>query len=230
MTEFLRYAIYYAPEPGPLADFGARWLGWDLAAGAPADHPELDDFDVVQVTQTPRKYGFHGTVKPPLRLAEGADFSRFQAATQALCTRLAPVRLEGLQLTRLGGFLALTALGDSTGLNAMAAQVVTQLDSFRAPLNSAELQRRRASRLTGRQEALLSAWGYPYVLEEFRFHITLTGRMPRLEAEMLHGRLQPLFSPLVPTPFEVKSLCLVGEDVSGMFHLIERFPLLGKGA
>ena len=33
------------------------------------------------------------------------------------------------------------------------------------------------SGLTDRQEALLTQWGYPYVMEEFRFHITLTGAL-----------------------------------------------------
>ncbi|MBA84241.1 DUF1045 domain-containing protein [Thalassobius sp. S69A] len=227
MTEFRRYAIYYVPEPGPLADFGASWLGWDLAKGAAVGHPDLADVDVAQVTQTPRKYGLHGTIKPPFRLAEGVEFAQFQTAARGLCKRTAPVRLEGLELTRLGGFLALTALGDLTELNALAGQTVTQLDAFRAPLNESELERRRKSRLTERQEALLTAWGYPYVQEEFRFHITLTGRMPRAEAAALRDRLLPLLSPLLPVPFEVQSLCLVGEDAAGMFHLIERLPLLG---
>ncbi|HDR28083.1 MAG TPA: phosphonate metabolism protein, partial [Rhodovulum sp.] len=33
MEGYKRYAIYFAPEPGPLAEFGAAWLGWDPLAG-----------------------------------------------------------------------------------------------------------------------------------------------------------------------------------------------------
>ena len=68
---FTRYAIYYLPPAGALADFGARWLGWDVRRGAAAvqlDLPGLRD-----ATEAPRKYGFHGTLKPPFRLAEGQE-------------------------------------------------------------------------------------------------------------------------------------------------------------
>ena len=65
-----------------LADFGARWLGWDVRRGAAAvqlDLPGLRD-----ATEAPRKYGFHGTLKPPFRLAEGQDFDALRDAVAAL--------------------------------------------------------------------------------------------------------------------------------------------------
>jgi hypothetical protein len=136
--------------------------------------------------------------------------------------------LEGLTLTRLGGFLALTVKGKTAPLNALANKVVSELDTFRAPLTQAELDRRRKSRLSPRQEELLAQWGYPYVMEEFRFHITLTGRLPRTQAEHVHAVLTPVLSTMLPTPFVVGSLCLVGEDTDGMFHLIHRYALSGS--
>ncbi|TKA94635.1 DUF1045 domain-containing protein, partial [Cereibacter changlensis] len=123
MQGFLRYAIYYAPEPGPLAEFAASWLGWDADSGAAMAHPLLTGLprEVGLLTQAPRKYGFHGTVKPPFRLAEGADVSDLHAAFVALCPYLAPVTLPGLRLERIGGFVALTPEGDQGPLAAMAA-------------------------------------------------------------------------------------------------------------
>ena len=227
MTNFKRFAIYYAPEPGPLAEFGANWLGWDLAHGTPAPHPHMDGLDIPALTATPRKYGLHGTVKPPFVLAQGTDFPALAQATETLCARLPAVALDGLALTRLGGFLALTVTGDTAALSALAAQVVEGLDSFRAPPSDAELARRRKANLSPQQDTLLTRWGYPYVMEEFRFHITLTGKMPRDTAETIRQRLEPVVQPLLPNPFTVTSLCLVGEDENGMFHLIHRYALSG---
>jgi len=228
-VQFNRYAIYYTPPKGALADFGASWLGWDLGTGQPVAHPDLPDLphDIAELSQTPRKYGFHGTLKPPFRLAQDTDVDDLAQACATLCDTLAPLTLDGLELTRLGSFLAFTIPGQSTALSNLASEVVRQLDRFRAPPAPDELARRRKANLSPRQEALLVKWGYPYVMEEFRFHLTLTGRLPRREAEALRHTLAPHIQPLLPAPFRIDDLTLVGEDADGMFHEIQRFPLLG---
>ena len=226
MTRFQRYAIYVMPE-GALARFGAQWLGWDAQAGHAADHPQIAGLPrpLRDITATPRKYGLHATIKPPFRLAEGSPPAALMSDLAALCDRLEPVTLDGLTLARLGGFLALVPEGRTDSLNALAAKVVTQLDRHRAPLTEAELARRRAGGgLTPQQEANLAQWGYPYVLEEFRFHFTLTGNLSRAEAEAVAIALTPHLSPRVPRPSVIDSLCLMGEDEAGMFHLIHRYP------
>lgn len=230
MNEFDRYAIYYAPDPGPLADFTARWLGWDLLSARKVTQMELDGIDVGKVTESPRKYGFHGTIKPPFRLAEGHDPAALTDATASLCERLSPVVLDGLVLERLGRFLALIANGDTTGLNSLAAEVVRALDGFRAEADEQETARRLQARLTDRQQNLLRRWGYPYVMEEFRFHMTMTGKMPKPEAKALQSKLEPLVSPFLHQPLIINSLCLVGQDGAGMFRLVQRFPLLGRAS
>lgn len=231
MTRFQRYAIYVMPE-GKLARLGAAWLGWDALAGTAADHPAVNGLPrpLSEITATPRKYGLHATIKPPFRLAEGATLARLMADLAALCDRLDPVTVDGLTLARLGGFLALVPEGQPDRLNALAAQVVTGLDRHRAPLTEAELARRRAGgRLSPQQEANLAQWGYPHVLDQFRFHITLTGNLPRPEADTVAEVLSPHLSPLLPRPFAIDSLCLMGEDEAGMFHLIHRYAL-GRAA
>lgn len=229
MWDFRRYAIYYAPEPGPLAGFGAAWLGWDPEAGAEAAHPQIAALPrpVAELTETPRKYGFHGTIKPPFRLAEGQSVEALHEAAQALCARLAPVTLEGLELSRLGAFLALTPKGDAGTLAALAAKVVQALDDFRAPPTEAEIARRNPGKLNPAQRALLEKWGYPYVLDEFRFHLTLTGKLDSTEAEAVEAALAPVVAPLLPVPFRVGSLCLFGEAEDGRFHLLHRYTLSG---
>ena len=215
-----RYAIYYAPPLGAFAQAGAAWLGWDAAAGAPVPQP---DPGLAAVTVAPRKYGFHGTLKPPFRLAEGQSFTALHTAVATLATHLAPVTLPGLRLRDLDGFLALTPEGDQAPLHALAAEVVTALEPFRAPLTAAEIAKRRPERLTPRQRDLLDAYGYPFVLEEFRFHLTLSDRLP--EPTALAAQAQAHFAPHLPRPFTIDALCLFGEAADGRFHLMQRHPL-----
>lgn len=229
MTEFDRFALYWAPEPGPFADLAARWLGWDPAGGRSLAHPDVGGLPrpVAELTEAPRKYGFHGTVKPPFRLAAGQTPEALHRAASDLCARLAPIRLDGLALHRLGGFVALVPQGDQGRLAEVAGRVVAELDDFRAPPDAAEIARRRPERLTDRQRDNLTRWGYPYVMEEFQFHLTLTGDLPGDEAAQVAAVLAPLFHPVLPRPFRVASLCLFGQARDGRFKMLHRYSMSG---
>ncbi|MFD1344117.1 DUF1045 domain-containing protein [Litorisediminicola beolgyonensis] len=219
-----RYALYYLPPPGALASFGARWFGWDIASGCAAEPLEIEGREAA--TETPRRYGFHATLKPPFRLADGATLEDLTEAVADLATTSAPATCDGLELTPLGRFLALTPMGDTEGLSRIAASCVSRLDTFRAPPSEAELENRRARHLSARQEALLARWGYPHVMEEFRFHMTLTTRLPRPKIPAWHDTLLTLLPPL-PNPFTLDEIALVGERPDGFFEEIRRFPLTG---
>lgn len=227
MTAYRRYGLYVVPE-GAFYRIGASWLGWDSVAGQALAHPALDGLPrpVEEITATPRKYGFHGTVKPPFRLADGLSEAALHDATGALCAALAPVEIPALSLRRLGGFVAVIPVEHSEPLSRLAADVVSGLDAFRAPASEAELAKRRKSGLSERQEYLLARWGYPYVMDEFRFHLTLTGKLGA-EAAPMAERLRSHFTPVLPQPFLVNSLCLMGEDESGFFHVLHRYTLSG---
>ena len=182
--------------------------------------------DVAAITATPRKYGLHATMKPPMRLATGTSEDALRAACAALAATRAPVRLEGLQVERLGRFLALRPLGDVSALNALAAACVTELDTFRAPAPDTEIEKRRAAGLSTEQDRNLIQWGYPYVLDQFRFHVTLTGKLPKGDLPAVEDYLATELTPLLPQPFEINDLALMGEAENGRFHLIQRYPLL----
>lgn len=224
---FQRYAIYYTAPPGALADFGAAWLGWDIATGLPIQHPIIQGLseDIAALTETPRKYGFHGTIKPPFRLAEGTTPHELSRATERLCKHAAPVTLDGLELTQLGRFLALTPTGDAFALAQLAAQMVKELDHYRAAPTEAELTKRRQANLSDRQEANLTAWGYPYVMEEFKFHLTLTGKLNKSRASTVFNALKPALVNTLPKPFRIEHLTLAGEGRDGRFYQIQQFPL-----
>lgn len=228
MNDPTRYAIYHVPEPGPLADFGASWLGRDIETGLPVARPTVPKvapfFD--EITRKPAHYGFHATLKPPFRLAEGQEPAALAAAVADLAARLPVVELRGLSLARLGKFLALVPEGDPAPLSALAAEVVAALDGFRAPPTEAE-RARRGPGLTARQAAMLERWGYPWVMEEFRFHMTLTDALTPAQAEAVIGVLTPRLARRLPRPFRLAALCLCGTAADGRFRLLHRYPLSG---
>ena len=212
------------PPDGPLADFGAAWLGWDVAAGH--EGPQLDVPGLHDITMTPRKYGFHGTLKPPFRLAEGCTLDRLDIAARNVAAKCTPAVCNGLALRPLGDFLALTPVGDRTPLQAIAEACVRDFDAFRAAPTPTELARRRQNGLTERQETLLTNWGYPYVLEEFQFHLTLSGK---LSGDIITDWQETiaLHLPELPCPFVVDQISLCGERTDGRFELIHRYNLTG---
>lgn len=227
--DYRRYAIYYTPAPEPLGQVCSAWLGWDMATGNELAHPDVAGLPlpVAQITETPRKYGLHATMKPPFRLAQGATPAMLDDALASFCAQRAAVTMDGLELARLGRFLALRPLGDEGPLNALAADIVRGFDAFRARLTEAEMARRREAGLTPEQDALLRAWGYPYVMDQFRFHITLTGKLPVAQARQTAQALAPVLKPLLPAPFVIDALSLAGEDAEGRFHLISRHAFTG---
>lgn len=227
MDGFRRFAIYYAPRDGAFAEAVAGWLGWDAVRGCEMAHPPLAGLPapVRDLTDEPRKYGFHGTIKAPFRLAEGVGFERLQAEVASLAAGLRPVVMPRLRLAALKGFVALLPDGDEADLLKLGAEVVTRLDPLRAALTKAEVAKRRPELLSSRQRELLGCWGYPYVMEEFRFHLTLTGRLAPAALQQVVAVLDMHFAPVLPRPFVIEDLCLFGEDAAGRFHLVSRHPL-----
>lgn len=221
---FERYAIYHTFEGG-LADRGAAWLGWDIATGTAVRHPDIEGLDLAKVTERPRKYGLHATVKAPFHLAQGSTEEALRRAFASLCASLAPVTLAALELGRIGGFLALTAEAEARALRALAAQTVHSLDAFRAPLSDDALQRRKSPRLSERQRENLMRWGYPHVMDDYRFHVTLTGPLKDPLREKAGTAAKAYFAPVLRQPYSFDSLTLAGQGRDGMFREIQRLSL-----
>ncbi|MDO5756733.1 MAG: DUF1045 domain-containing protein [Rhodobacterales bacterium] len=225
---YRRYAIYYTPPPGPLARFGAEWLGWDVEKGSFPDSrrviPGLGT-SIDSLTEKPRRYGFHATVKSPFRLAKDHSERTLITALSTFCSKHTAVGTCGLEVARLGGFAALVPAGDARDLNDLAAQVVEDLDLYRSEETEAEIARRDTIFLSDAQRDNLRRWGYPYVLDSYRFHMTLTGAHGHAQAERTRAVLADYMAPLLPRPFTLESLSLVGENTDGRFKLIQRFNL-----
>lgn len=211
-----RHAVYAIPRPGSLADAAARWLGRDAQTGARVEVPHA------AWVRSAARYGFHATVVAPMRLRDGASLDDLIAALEAFCAGQPAVWLQGLALVSLDGFLALVPEGPVEALNTLAAAAVRHFAPFRAPLTDSDLARRNPSALTTRQRALLEAWGYPFVMEEFRFHMTLSDRLTPDHEAFLRPQAQQQVAAHVPRPMPIDSLVLCSEDADGVFHHTHR--------
>ena len=219
-----RFAIFAAPGTGSadddavlLRDKAEQWLGRS-AAGDPVTPTVPAGWTrgaVDAMTADARRYGFHGTLKPPFRLAEGRTAEELDAALARFAAGTATVSVPNLTLARLGAFFALVPGAEAPGLHALADEVVKGFDDFRAPATDAELARRKPGSLTPRQRELLGAWGYPYVLDEFRFHLTLTDRIPVPERPEVERVLGDWFAASLGTAVPVDALALFLEAEPG---------------
>lgn len=227
-----RYAIYYAPAPGSDLDrFGAELLGYDAYSGEDLPFPDGVERIVPgwrDLTRDPRKYGFHGTLKPPMALAEGSTETELRAACRTFCDTPRAIPVIAPVVDSISGFAAVLPAAPSAELEQLAADCVSQFDSFRAPLTAADRERRNPSQLTQRQRDHLDRWGYPYVMEDFRFHLTLTGRLAADRREPVVSMLRSRFAELGLTLLAIDRIALFRqEDAESRFRIVEHWALRG---
>ncbi len=216
----VRYAIYFSPaQHSPWWEFGARWLGRDECSDAPLAQPVTTQFEPAElraITSEPRRYGFHATLKAPFRLGDVHANGDLMVRMQALAATLKPVALGPLHAVTLGDFVALMPVTPPDELAALAAACVTGFDGFRAPLSVEDVARRRGPHLDSRGRELLQLYGYPYVLERFRFHLTLSGPVQVAIAQrVMQAVSEPLARLNLATPLVLDRLCLFVEPAPG---------------
>lgn len=225
-----RYAIYFAPPRAhPLWQAGCAFLGRDPETGEALAQPVLagiapDRFH--SITAEARRYGWHATLKPPFRLAEGMTPAGLHAALERFARARQRFVMPRLRLASLSGFLAVVPEARHEALHALADDCVRALDAFRRPASETELARRRRAGLDAAGEANLAAWGYPYVMGLFRFHMTLTERLDDPEREAIASALTPHLAAALAAPPPDASISLYGEEVPGApFRLLRRYAL-----
>jgi putative phosphonate metabolism protein len=197
MTQ-VRYAIYFvAAADSDLHRFGSSVLGYDCYTGGELPRPadlDIEDADWRALTEEPRRYGFHATLKAPFHLAPSQREDELADAVVAFAHRpqeIAPIEPE---VRLLGAFTAIVPRAPVAALAALAAACTTEFDQFRAPLSAQERARRNPARLSARQVSNLDRWGYPYVFDDFRFHMTLTGPLPAERRDDVPTRLRRSFA------------------------------------
>jgi putative phosphonate metabolism protein len=227
-----RYAIYFTPPPdSPLARFGAAVLGYDCFERVDVPHRPIDGIDpslLALATIEPRRYGFHATLAAPFRLASGIDDDELATAFSALAASRAPVAAGPLRVAAIGRFIALIPVEPYPEIEEFAGACVEAFDRFRAPLDEADRARRLASGLSARQAELLERWGYPYVHDEFRFHMTLTGPIADEERAAFEASLVKAYDGLSRDHLELGAISLMRQDdKASRFHGVARQRLTG---
>ena len=217
-----RAALYWAPEPAdPLTQAGNLWLGRDPERGTPMSQPPLAGLP--EATAAPRLYGFHATLRPPMRLSTG--WPEFIQAAHRIAESVPSFDLPTLQVADMDGFLALREMAHSPLLQNLADACVRGTDRHRLRPDPAELARRRASGLSPRQDEMLLQWGYPYVFSEWRFHMTLTRRLDSAEMARLLPAAQAHFAEALALPRRVESLTVFTQRAGQAFLIAERIAL-----
>ncbi len=216
----MRYAVYFAPMPGtPLHQRASHWLGRDAHTGEMLAQPDVEG--LARLTSDPRRYGFHATLKAPFALRDGVEPEALMRACAALAASM-PIFHARLKAALLDGFLALVPDGDTSLVNALAERCVCELDGFRKPPSDEELARRRKVPLTARQDENLLRWGYPHVLDEFRFHMTLTKRLEAGDEARLMTAARAHFAPVLDEIVQIDGITLFHEPAPGMPFLALR--------
>lgn len=224
-----RYAVYYAPAAdSALWRFGSATLGYDALTGADlpfAVPPGCDSTTWPAFTEEPRRYGFHATLKAPFELADGRNEEQLRAFARNHAAGLDAVELAGLSVTALGSFVALTPSAPSAALQRFAFAAVQAFELFRAPLSETDKARRLRSPLTPAQHAYLEAYGYPYVGDAFRFHMTLTGSLPGEQAAPVKQALEAAYAAALPAgPIRIDRFALFRQDErAGRFRLLDSY-------
>jgi putative phosphonate metabolism protein len=228
MANYPRYAIYYAPAAGSVLDrFGAALLGYDAHGGTDLPFPSgIEIADWYELTRDPRKYGFHATLKAPMTLASDKSESELLAACAAFAERPRVIPVIKPVVDSLEGFIAIVPASCSAELEALAADCTRDFDPFRAPLTEEDRARRNPAKLSPRQRDYLDRWGYPYVFEEFRFHMTLTGRLDDERRGAIVEMLRHRFGKTGVNELVIDRLALFRQnDAGARFQIIGQWPV-----
>ncbi len=230
MTGFPRYAIYFVPAPdSDIYRFGAAILGYDAFTGhlLPfADGLTATFADWHDLTRDPRKYGFHATLKAPFSLASGVEEAGLIAACAEFCASARDVPTIQLVVRSISDFVAIVPEQPAPALNRLAQDCVEAFDRCRAPLTAEDRARRNPERLTPRQVEHLDRWGYPYVLDDFRFHMTLSGRIPAERRETVRTMLRERFVVLEQPALSIDRIAVFRQDdTRSSFRIISHYPL-----
>lgn len=235
MPQYPRYATYFVPSAdSALYGFGASLLGYDAYTGEPLPFPqnietEIDGWKLLSAD--PRKYGFHATLKAPISLAAGRTETHLAAAIETFARAPRAIPRIAPEVHSIGSFIAIVPDAPCPELQHLASACVTVFDDFRAPLTAEDRARRNVASLTDTQVTHLERWGYPYVFEDFRFHMTLTGSLPPERRPSILDIMQRRFAALELQSVPVDRLALLRQNnPASTFQIIAHWSLTAATA
>jgi hypothetical protein len=227
VSESPRYAIYWAPDADhTLWQAGCEWLGRDPESGWTAER-------LREHVGEPLRYGFHATLKAPMRLRDGVSEQDLFVAAQRLAASKASFTMPPLEVTTLRGFVALRligAIGVAHPLRQLADACVRELDALRRPPTEDELARRLQSMdFDATERASIEAFGYPFVFDRWQFHVTLSDSFSDADSSQRDRMLAEArrhFSAALEAPLRCTALSVFVEEAPRKpFRLLRRLPL-----
>lgn len=227
----LRYAIYFSPPPDDsLTEASSRWLGRDAFSGTVFGPPTALAMPAGEwqgLVRDPQRYGFHATLKAPFELCEGQRETDLIEAFDNFAASKNAFNLPRIVIDQLGPFFALVPDIVYPPMHAFCASIVETFEPFRAPLSKVDIDRRHPDRLSNIQRDNLVRWGYPYVMDEFRFHMTLTGPVQPARVSLVRRELEQRFSQYNGHPLQIGGLALFIETHRGAPFTVHRWQPLG---
>jgi len=167
----------------PFADFD-QWRSW---------------------TAKPAHYGFHATIKAPFEMAEGKTKEQLFDDLESFCQSKSPLKLPGMAPSSREGFNSLTITDQSPELTELVFDCVKTFEPYRAPIKTADIERRNPETLSAKKLSYLREFGYPTVGDEFWFHMTLSSQT----SDNAFGTwLSDTYSKLVPEAPMFDRLCV----------------------
>lgn len=228
----MRYAIHFTPSPNdPLTHVAAAWLGRDVYSGQTVEPPAVSSLGMQEIsyhTALPRRYGFHGTIKAPFRLMSDVSEAALLRGLMHFAGSHQPFSLPPLEIAKLGNVYGLVPSWPCEMLNFLAASVVQEFDHYRAPLSDADIDRADPDRLSATQLTNLHRWGHPYVMDEFRFQMTLTGGVAPADCARVERAVRSVFAPALERQIEFSNLALFVEDEPGAPFRVHSLHPMGR--
>jgi len=227
MSASPRYAVYWAPDADhPLWKAGCEWLGRDAASGWSAAHPR-------EHAGEPRRYGFHATLKAPMRLREGVSVQDFFGAVSRLASSNASFAMPQLEVTTLRSFVALrpaAPIDAAHPLRQLADACVRELDALRRPPTDEErAQRLQSMAFDAVERANIEDFGYAFAFDRWQFHMTLSDSFADADGtwrDRLMTEARQHFAHALAAPLRCTGLSVFVEpSPCSPFQLVRRLPL-----
>src|SRR5471032_2375452 len=199
----MRYAIYFCPS----SDSALGRLGRDWLASS-TDAPELPGISAERrnaLLVKVRRYGWHATIRAPFTPMGNVTYADVRRAITSVAHARASFELP-LHIHRLAGFLALRPCIDGIAPRQLAATCLKSLLPLCAPLSNEVLDRRSVV-LDADEVTLLQDYGYPYVLDRYRFHLTLSAPATESEEHAMRQWLAPRVAELPSMQVDALSIC-----------------------
>ena len=226
-----RYAIYFAPsETSKIGQFGRLLL--KRTAKKMVDEGMLTDLPKElhrKIIKTPQHYGFHGTLKAPFELHPDYNLYHLDTTLIKFCSSFPDFSIKSLKLQIIAEFIALVPNGEVERLYQLHRKLTEEFNYLCGPLSDFDRDRFLARGLTNGQKKYLCRYGYPFILDSFKFHLTLTSSLTENEQTTCLELLDNMIVDFKDERLSVDRVCLFKQETrKSPFFMVKEYNLQGR--